>query len=202
MIAKSGAWTEATSQQLTNLLESIEARSGEFKAAGQSLLNAKGLLTEVLDRNAAALRSMETAARQVEGYTTALTAVSRNADDTQRRQAEMVALSRQVVEELKTTSAGNQGILDQYNRSLNEAKSVFGALDTQIEALLNKINEGMREYVQTVENNFSVIVRHSNDYLPEISRVLQSQIQELERQLEELTSVFNKALQNKPSGVR
>jgi Mg2+ and Co2+ transporter CorA len=196
LIAKSGAWTEATSQQLTNLLESIEVRSGEFKAAGQSLLDAKALLADVLDRNATALKSMETAARQVEGYTTALTVVARSTDDTQRRQAEVVALSRQVVEELKQTSAGNQGILDQYNRSLNEAKTVFGTLDTQIETLLTKINTGMREYVQTVESNFGVIVKHSNDYLPEISRVLQSQIQELERQLEELTSVFSKALQS------
>jgi hypothetical protein len=196
LIAKSGAWTEATSQQLTNLLESIEARSGEFKAAGQSLLDAKGLLADVLDRNATALKSMETAARQVEGYTTALTVVARNTDDTQRRQAEVVALSRQVVEELKQTSAGNQGILEQYNRSLNEAKTVFGTLDTQIETILTKINTGMREYVQTVESNFGVIVKHSNDYLPQISRVLQSQIQELERQLEELTSVFSKALQS------
>jgi phage-related protein len=196
LIAKSGAWTEATSQQLTTLLESIEARSGEFKAAGQSLLEAKSLLADVLDRNATALKSMESAARQVEGYTTALTVVARNSDDTQRRQAEVVALSRQIVEELKQTSAGNQGILDQYNRSLSEAKTVFGTLDTQIETLLTKINTGMREYVQTVESNFSVIVKHSNDYLPEISRVLQSQIQELERQLEELTSVFSKALQS------
>jgi hypothetical protein len=84
LIAKSGAWTEATSQQLTSLLESIEARSAEFKAAGQSLLDAKVLLADVLERNASALRSMEAAARQVEGYTTALTVVARSTDDTVR----------------------------------------------------------------------------------------------------------------------
>jgi Mg2+ and Co2+ transporter CorA len=201
LIAKSGSWTEATGDRLNSLLESIEARSAEFTAAGKSLLDAKALLGEVLNRNATALSSMESAARQVEGYSTALTAVARNADEMQRRQAEAIALSRQVVEELKQTSSGNQRILDQYNRSLEEAQSVFGTLDTQIEKLLTNINAGMQEYVQTVEKNFSVIVKHSNDYLPEISRVLQSQIQQLESQLEELTNVFDRALQVRTTGA-
>jgi hypothetical protein len=195
LIARSGSWTEATGQRLNALLESIEARSAEFTAAGKSLLDAKVLLAEVLNKNAAALNAMEAAARQIEGYTTALTVVSRNADDAQRRQAESVALSRQVVEELKQTSTSNQRILEQYSRVLEDAKSVFGGLDVQVEKLLTTVNMGMREYVQTVENNFSVIVKHSNDYLPEISRTLQSQVQELERQLDELTAVFDRALQ-------
>jgi hypothetical protein len=53
-----------------------------------------------------------------------------------------------------------------------------------------------------VENNFAVIVKHSNDYLPEISRTLQSQVQELERQLDELTSVFDRAIQRESTGAK
>jgi len=202
LIAKTGVWTESTTQRLSELLESIEARSAEFAQAGKSLLEAKAMLGETLSKNAAALNSMESAARQVEGYTTALTIVARGADDAQRRQAEAVALSRQVVQELKQTSDSNQKILEQYSRVLVEAKSVFGNLDSQVEHLLKTINEGMREYVQTVENNFGEIVRQSNDYLPQISRVLQSQIQELERQLEELTTVFDQAIQNQRLGAK
>jgi phosphate uptake regulator len=201
LIAKSGAWTEATGQRLNALLDSIEARSAEFTQAGKSLLDAKALITEVLTKNAAALTAMETASRQVEGYTTALTVVSRNTEDAQRRQAETVALSRQVVEELRQTSTNNQQILDQYSRMLEDTKSAFDGLDVQIEKLLTQVNAGMREYVQTVENNFAVIVKHSNDYLPEISRTLQSQVQELERQLDELTSVFDRALQRTSAGA-
>jgi hypothetical protein len=201
LIAKTGVWTESTTQRLSELLESIEARSAEFAQAGKSLLEAKAMLGETLSKNAAALSSMESAARQVEGYTTALTVVARSADDAQRRQAEAVVLSRQVVQELKQTSDGNQKILEQYSRVLIEAKSVFGNLDSQVEHLLKTINDGMREYVQTVENNFGEIVKQSNDYLPQISRVLQSQIQELERQLEELTSVFDQAIQTQRSGA-
>jgi hypothetical protein len=201
LIAKTGVWTESTTQRLSELLESIEARSAEFAQAGKSLLEAKTMLAETLSKNAAALNSMESAARQVEGYTTALTVVARSADDAQRRQAEAVVLSRQVVQELKQTSDSNQRILEQYSRVLAEAKSVFGDLDSQVEHLLKTINEGMREYVQTVENNFGEIVKQSNDYLPQISRVLQSQIQELERQLEELTTVFDQAIQNQRLGA-
>jgi DNA anti-recombination protein RmuC len=145
---------------------------------------------------------MESAARQVEGYTTALTVVARSADDAQRRQAEAVVLSRQVVQELKQTSDSNQRILEQYSRVLLEAKSVFGNLDSQVEHLLKTINEGRREYVQTVENNFNEIVKQSNDYLPQITRVLQNQTQQLERQLGELTEVFDQAIQNQRVGAK
>jgi hypothetical protein len=201
LIEKTGAWTESTTQRLSELLGKIEARSAEFEQAGRSLLEAKGMLAETLNKNAAALNSMESAARQVEGYTTALTVVARSADDAQRRQAEAVVLSRQVVQELKQTSDGNQRILEQYSRVLIEAKSVFGNLDSQVEHLLKTINEGMREYVQTVENNFGEIVKQSNDHMPQISRVLQSHIQELERQLAELTTVFDQAIQNQRRGA-
>jgi uncharacterized protein YukE len=113
-----------------------------------------------------------------------------------------VALSRQIVEELKQTSTSNQRILEQHSRLLDDAKTVFGELDVQVEKLLIAVNAGMREYVQTVESNFSLIVKHSNDYLPEISRTLQSQVQELERQLEDLTAVFDRAIQHQLSGVK
>ena len=105
------------------------------------------------------------------------------------------------MQELKQTSDSNQRILEQYSRVLVDAKSIFGDLDSQVEHLLKTINEGMREYVQTVENNFGEIVKQSNDYLPQISRVLQSQIQELERQLDELTTVFDQAIQNQRVGL-
>jgi len=83
---------------------------------------------------------------------------------------------------------------------LEEAKTIFSNLDQQVEKVLTTINSGMRDYVQTVENNFGVIVKHSNDYLPEISRTLQSQTQQLEQQLDELTGVFDRALKGLPSG--
>jgi hypothetical protein len=200
LVSKTGEWTEATTQRLQSLLDSVQARSEEFSAAGRSLLEAKLVLSEVLNKNADALRSMEAAARQVEGYTTALTVVGRNADDILHRQTEAVVHSRKVVEDLKETGAQNQSILEQYRRVLEEAKTIFGGLDQQVEKVLNTVNAGMRDYVQTVENNFGVIVKHSNDFLPEISRTLQTQTQQLERQLDELTSVFDRALKGRQPG--
>jgi hypothetical protein len=199
-LSRTGEWTESIAQRLQGMLDSVKVRSEEFTAAGRTLLEAKALLSEVLNKNAEALRSMETASRQVEGYTTALTVVGRNADDILRRQAETVAFGRKVVEDLKETGSHNERILEQYRRVIEDAKSVFGALDQQVEKVLTTVNAGMRDYVQTVENNFGVIVKHSNDFLPEISRTLQTQTQQLEQQLEELTSVFDRALKGRPLG--
>ena len=200
LVSKTGQWSESTTQRLQSLLDSVQARSDEFSAAGRTLLDSKVLLSEVLNKNSDALRSMESAARHVEGYTAGLAVVGRNADDILHRQAEAVGHSRKVVEELKETGVQNQRILEQYRRVLEEAKAVFSNLDQQVEKVLTTINSGMRDYVQTVENNFGVIVKHSNDYLPEISRTLQSQTQQLEQQLDELTGVFDRALKSLPSG--
>jgi hypothetical protein len=79
---------------------------------------------------------------------------------------------------------------------IEQAKSVFDGLDREVEKVLTAVNSGMKDYVQTVENNFGIIVKHSNDYLPEISRTLQTQTQQLEQQLEELTGVFDRALKD------
>lgn len=200
LVSRTGQWSESTTQRLQSLLDSVQARSEEFSAAGRTLLEAKVLLSEVLNKNSDALRSMESAARQVEGYTAGLAVVGRNADDILHRQAEAIGHSRQVVEELKETGVQNQRILEQYRRVLEEAKTVFSNLDQQVEKVLTTINSGMKDYVQTVENNFGVIVKHSNDYLPEISRTLQSQTQQLEQQLDELTGVFDRALKGLPVG--
>jgi hypothetical protein len=196
LVSKTGAWTESTAQRLQALLDSIQVRSEEFSAAAKALLDSKVVLAEVLAKNSDALRSLESAARQVEGYTTALTVVGRNADDILKRQAEVIAQSRRVFEDFKENGTQNQQILEQYRRVVEQAKSVFDGLDRDVERVLTAVNNGMKDYVQTVENNFGVIVKHSNDYLPEISRTLQTQTQQLEQQLEELTGVFDRALKN------
>jgi hypothetical protein len=196
LVSKTGAWTESTGQRLQALLDSIQVRSEEFSSAAKALLDSKVVLSEVLSRNTDALRALESAARQVEGYTTALTVVGRNTDDILKRQAEAIVQSRLVFEDFKETGTQNQQILDQYRRVVEQAKSVFDGLDREVEKVLTAVNNGMKEYVQTAENNFGVIVKHSNDYFPEISRTLKSQTEQLERQLEELTAVFDKALRN------
>src|SRR5208283_2657564 len=124
----------------------------------------------------------------------------RNADDILHRQADAVVQSRKIVEELRETGTQNQRILEEYRRVLEEAKTVFNGLDQQVAKVLTTVNAGMRDYVQTVENNFGVIVKHSNDFLPEISRTLQTQTQQLERQLDELTGAFDRALKGRPLG--
>jgi hypothetical protein len=58
LIAKTGAWTESTTQRLAELLESIEARSAEFAQAGKSLLEAKAMLGETWNRLPARWRAI------------------------------------------------------------------------------------------------------------------------------------------------
>lgn len=201
LIAKNGEWSEATAQKLTKLLEGIEARSEEFQQAGAKLLEAKLFVADLLSKNAEALDAMGSAAGQVQSYTTALTATSSSIKDAQRLQADTVGAMRNVVDQLRQTSEGNQKILEQYSRVLEDAKTTFNGLDAEMERALNAVNEGMGKYFQTVEKNFEVIVKNANGLLPEVSTALRSQTEVLGQQLDALTDVIERVVQRNTAGV-
>jgi uncharacterized protein YukE len=137
----------------------------------------------------------------VQSYTTALTATSSSIKDAQRLQADTVGAMRNVVNELRQTSEGNQKILEQYRRVLEDAKTTFNGLDTEMERALNAVNEGMGKYFQTVEKNFEVIVKNANGLLPEVSTALRSQTEVLGQQLDALTDVIERVVQRNAAGV-
>jgi len=72
---------------------------------------------------------------------------------------------------------------------------VIEELDKSLGKILGTIQAGLRDYNQSIENNFKEIVKISNPMISEASSYIQTQIEELSGQLEELGSVISKAME-------
>jgi hypothetical protein len=86
-------------------------------------------------------------------------------------------------------------MLTEYKRTFAEYKGVIDDLDKSLGKILGAIHAGLRDYNQSVENNFREIVKISNPMISEAGSLLQTQIDELSGQLEELGSVISSSME-------
>lgn len=194
VLHQTGEWSEATARRLEALLSNIEVRSSDFQKAGQTLLHAKDLLTEILGQNAAALGRMADASRQVQAYSASLAGQGESLKDISTLQSHVVTQLRETSGNIKASQEQNQQLLTEYRRTFFEYKSVIDELDQNLGKILTTLQAGLRDYNQSIENNFQRIVEISNPMISEASSYLRAQIEELSDQFEELGSVIAKAM--------
>ncbi len=195
VLDQTGEWSEATAKRLEALLVNIEARSKDFQAAGQSLLSAHDFLNDVISQNAGALDRMADASRQVQAYSTGLAGQSDALKDISQLQAQVTAQLRDTSGSLRTSSEQNEKLLAEYRRTFDGYRSVIDELDQSLGKVLGAIQSGLRDYNQSIENNFKEIVKISNPMISEAASFLQVQIDELSGQLEELSSVITTSME-------
>ncbi len=195
VLDQTGEWSEATAKRLEALLVNIEARSKDFQAAGQSLLSARDFLNDVISQNANALDRMADASRQVQAYSTGLAGQSDALKDISQLQAQVTAQLRDTSGSLRTSSEQNEKLLAEYRRTFDGYRSVIDELDQSLGKVLGAIQSGLRDYNQSIENNFKEIVKISNPMISEAASFLQVQIDELSGQLEELSSVITTSME-------
>jgi ABC-type transporter Mla subunit MlaD len=195
VLDQTGEWSEATAKRLEALLVNIEARSKDFQAAGQSLLSARDFLNDVISQNAGALDRMADASRQVQAYSTGLAGQSDALKDISQLQAQVTAQLRDTSGSLRTSSEQNEKLLAEYRRTFDGYRSVIDELDQSLGKVLGAIQSGLRDYNQSIENNFKEIVKISNPMISEAASFLQVQIDELSGQLEELSSVITASME-------
>ena len=195
VVQQTGAWSEATAKRLEGLLTNIEARSRDFQAAGQSLLKAREFLADLISQNAGALDRMAEASRQVQAYSTGLTGQTDALKGISQLQSQVTVQLRETSGSLRASTEQNEKMLAEYRRTFAEYKGVIGELDQSLGKILGTIQAGLRDYNQSIENNFKEIVKISNPMISEASSYLQAQIEELSGQLEELGSVISTAME-------
>ena len=195
VLDQTGEWSEATARRLEGLLANIEARSGEFQAAGQSLLKAREFLAEVISQNAGALDRMAEASRQVQAYSTGLVGQSDALKGISQLQSQVTAQLRDASASLRASTDQNEKMLGEYRRVFADYRAVIDELDQSLGKILGTIQAGLRDYNQSIENNFKEIVKISNPMISEAASFLQTQIDELSGQLEELGSVISKSME-------
>jgi Mg2+ and Co2+ transporter CorA len=202
VLDRTGEWSEANANRLERLLDSIEARSEEFQAAGQSLLKAKEFLVEVIGRNSGALERMAEASRHVQAYSTGLVGQSEALKGVSQLQAQVAAQLREASGGLRASSEQNEKFLSEYRRVFDDYRGVIDELDQSLSRILGAIQAGLRDYNQSIENNFKEIVKISNPMISEAASFLQTQIDELAGQLEEFGSVISSTMERVDGRVR
>jgi len=195
VLEQTGEWSEATARRLEALLANIEARGKEFQTAGQSLLKAREFLAEVISQNAGALKSMADASRQVQTYSTGLAGQSDALKSITQLQSQVTVQLRDASASLQASTGQNEKMLDEHRRVFTEYRKVIDELDQSLGKILATIQAGLRDYNQSIENNFNEIVKIANPMISEAASFLQTQIEELSGQLEELGSVISASME-------
>jgi hypothetical protein len=195
VLAQTGEWSEATARRLEGLLANIEARSSEFQAAGQSLLKAREFLADVIFQNAGALDRMADASRQVQAYSTGLAGQSETLKGVSQLQSQVTAQLRDASTSLRVSTDQNEKMLGEYRRVFADYRAVIDELDQSLGKILGTIQAGLRDYNQSIENNFKEIVKISNPMISKAASFIQTQIDELSGQLEELGSVIKASME-------
>jgi hypothetical protein len=195
VLDQTGEWSEATAKRLEGLLANIEARSAEFQTAGQSLLKARDFLAEVITQNTGALDRMADASRQVQAYSTGLAGQSDALKGISQLQSQVTAQLRDASGTLRASSEQNEKLLAEYRRTFDGYRSVIDELDQSLAKILGAIQAGLRDYNQSIENNFREIVKISNPMISQAASFIQTQIDELSGQLEELGSVISASME-------
>jgi TolA-binding protein len=74
-------------------------------------------------------------------------------------------------------------------------RSIIHELDVSLGSILGTLQAGLRDYAETMEKNLREVVNISNPLISEATEPLQTQIRELQGQLEELTSVISESME-------
>jgi len=195
LVETTGNWSEATARRLETLVAAIEARSGEFQKAGQTLLQLQQSLENTIVLNSDALEQMAEASTQVQIYSSSLAGQSSTLEKSGRQQAEVADRLRQAAASMDNAFLRHGEFLNNYREVLKVHEHTFEGLDDKVGGVLLKINQGLEQYTQTVENNFHVIVQTANEMLPDIVKKLDAQTGEIADQIEELSLAFKVGLE-------
>lgn len=194
VIEHAGSWSQASAQRLDGVLSSIEARSIDFEKAGRSLLDAQATLANTVSQNERALVAFQKAGGEVATYSVALAGQSQDARTLSEQNRQVVDRLRDVSERLKQGLIEHQGLMKAHDGVLTKYDTSFEDLEKRLQGVLHTVLDGLSKYSATSEKNFRAIVSMTNDTVPKITNVLQSQTDELQEVLEGLTETLEKSL--------
>lgn len=195
IIDKTDAWSEATAKRLEVLLANIENRSQDFKEASATLLEAKTFMSNLLTNNATALAQMADASRSVQAYSSGLVGQSDALKSISGDQAKVSNQLQLTASALKSSLDQQEKLLAEYGKAIAQYKGVVETLDEPIARIMKATSNGLRDYNQSVENNFNKIVEVADKLVPKAANLLSGQIEEFGSQLEELGDVISKAVE-------
>jgi ABC-type transporter Mla subunit MlaD len=195
VLEQTGNWSEATAKRLEALLANVEARTTDFQKASHSLFEARSFITDLIKENGAALERMAAASQHVQAYSSGLASQTESMRELIAQQRQMAAHFLQSSTNIRDSFGQHEKMIAEYRRVFDDYKAVFDELDARLGKVLATFHGGLRDYNQSIENNFREIVRVSNQVVPDISNLLKTQVGELSEQFDELGGVISSAME-------
>ena len=189
-------------KRVEGLLANIENRSQDFREASAALLEAKTFMSNLLTNNANALAQMADASRNVQAYSSGLVGQSdalRAISGDQTKVANQLQLASSGI---KASLDQHEKMLGEYRRTIAEYKSVVDTLHEPIARIMQATSNGLWDYNQSVEKNFTKIVEVADKLVPKAANLLNGQIEELGSQLEDLGDVISNAVERSNGRAR
>lgn len=186
-------WSTSTKEQIAELLTSLREKSDRFDKAGDTLLEAQGLLQGTLDQNHKALSALAAAAGEVKTYTAGLAGVQRQLGEGQQAQLQVATLARESIGKLADAGLRHEEFLERYHVTIEEYRRLFDGMDKEIGSTLETILERLQSYNRSVESNFKAIVDSANNVMPRMANVIKVSTDELKEHLDELSDVIEKS---------
>jgi ABC-type transporter Mla subunit MlaD len=138
---------------------------------------------------------MAEASRQVQAYSAGLAGQTEALKTISNAQSVVANQFREVSGHVRASFEQHGDLLTEYRKVFHDYKQVIDELDVNLGKILAALHGGLRDYNQTIENNFREVVKISNEMVPEISGLLKTQVAELSDSLEELGTVFSHAME-------
>jgi hypothetical protein len=195
LLEQTGHWSEATAERLETLLSRMEAQTTDFREAGRTLLDARSFITDLLDQNAISLARMSEASQHVQTYTMGLAGQTKVLLETMEQQRTLSSDFLQASTNIRELFAQHELLLSEYKGIFQDYQMVFDELDQNLSNILGTLDSGLRNYNQSMENNFREIVKIANETVPTISGVISAQMESLSGQLDELGNVISTAME-------
>ncbi len=138
---------------------------------------------------------MAEASQQVQAYSSGLAGQADALKTISNSHAAIANQLREVSGNVRASFEQHEKMLAEYRKVFGDYKAVIDELDVNLGKILAALHSGLRDYNQSIENNFKEVVNVSNQMVPEISSLLKTQIDELSEQFDELGSVISNAME-------
>ncbi|SEG46603.1 Methyl-accepting chemotaxis protein [Bryocella elongata] len=198
LLGQAASSSQAMTDRLEGVLNSLQDRSSDFEHASQQLTAAQGFISALLQQNGTALQQLGAASAEVRGYTADLRAQAQSLGTVVSGQVSVADRLSGAATKVQEALNDQEARLNRYASSLQQFEKVMEDLDKRIAAVLQEFGRGFNDYQASVSKNFDSIVKIANELIPRASTGLETRVAEFTEQM----TGFTEAIQDEIKKVK
>ncbi len=193
LIQKSSELSQVTTKEINRLFEKIQAGADDFNRAARALADARNQVLDTIAQNATAIKRMDDASKSVRTYSEALAGGGQKLVETVEQQRALTRDMMMTAASIKEIHTQQQKVGTEFQKLFEQTRATIAEIDQRFPKILGELNKGLDTYHRSVENNFTELVKISNELIPSVSRALNEQVDNLIEPLEEFTEAVKRS---------